>query len=462
MGSDLSRQKNKEGLELLNKNKYSDALVCFDKAIESNKNNANAYLNKGKCLDYLKDYKGAIKCYEEAIKLKKNIAYLNKADNLRILQDYNNSLKCYAEFLSNPENYLLASSAFHGMGCVYLDLKDFSKAKGCFENALEKDPFNKHTEYLLNQCTNFNTNTNTNIDPQNIQMDNTKKLPQLKRINLNEFSYSLDNQGNNIRLGGGLGGEVFKGTFRRTEVAIKKISVLSYNKKKIYNEITIMEKIDHPNLISLMGWAEDDHNIYILSKYVEAGNLMYFLHDYRNSNLSLSLKLSYIKQIALGLNYLHLSTPPIFHRDLKCLNILINNKSAEVYITDFGLAKEITQSYLHKVNPKEGTILWMAPELLDNIETLYDPSADIYSFAIVIWEILTQQIPYYYGTQVTNEFELREKILQGERPDIHDEKLQNVPNELIALMTSCWDAEKSRRPLSFDVICAILEKINVD
>ena len=87
--------------------------------------------------------------------------------------------------------------------------------------------------------------------------------------------------------------------------------------------------------------------------------------------------------IAKGMNYLHLFIPPIIHRDLKSLNILIDS-SFRAKLADFGGTRQRADYMTNKI----GTFQWMAPEVIQG--NSYDELADVYSYGIILWEICHQ------------------------------------------------------------------------
>jgi serine/threonine protein kinase len=125
----------------------------------------------------------------------------------------------------------------------------------------------------------------------------------------------------------------------------------------------------------------------------------------RRKNLALEEKLKFALQIALGMNDLHLHNPPIVHRDLKSLNILVD-ESFKLKIADFGMtpicthschanqplkhicASGLSRAIDSKMTNFAGTFHWMAPEVMSGLP--YTTKADVFSYGIVLWEIMSQ------------------------------------------------------------------------
>ncbi len=147
-----------------------------------------------------------------------------------------------------------------------------------------------------------------------------------------------------------------------------------------------MESLRHPNIVMFLGASTKFPHLALVLEYCTHKSLWSVLH-----NPKIALPWDKRKRIALeiarGMNYLHLFKPPIMHRDLKSLNILIDD-SFTAKIADFGWtrvkAKEMTE--------KIGTWQWMAPEVIDT--RIYTEKADVYSYGIILWEIASRSPPY--------------------------------------------------------------------
>lgn len=124
---------------------------------------------------------------------------------------------------------------------------------------------------------------------------------------------------------------------------------------------------------------------------------------------------------------------PLIHRDLKPLNLLLTNKGRHLKICDFGTVAD--KSTLMTNN--KGSAAWMAPEVFEGSK--YTEKCDIFSWGIVLWEVLSRQKPF---KDVDNTYSIMWKIHKGERPPIVTDWPQPIQN----LMTSCWATKPDLRP----------------
>lgn len=201
-------------------------------------------------------------------------------------------------------------------------------------------------------------------------------------------------------IGAGASAEVYKGIYRTVEVAIKKLKLGNKSAsmvKEFKREVTVLSKLRHPNLVLFMGAGRlPEGNMCILTEYCKGGNLFKLLHQSTDIQLSWKQRCKIALDIAKGMSFLHSCKPPFIHRDLKSLNLLLTEpvRSAGDYInvkvTDFGLTRYQVQDQYMTANA--GTNHWMAPEIC--VYPTYTVKADVYSFAIVLWEIVTRDLPY--------------------------------------------------------------------
>jgi len=152
------------------------------------------------------------------------------------------------------------------------------------------------------------------------------------------------------------------------------------------------------------------------------------------------------KDAALGMNWLHGITR-IVHNDLKSANLLVDNHM-RVKVTDFGFSS-IKEGDQFVDKAKKGTPLWMAPEVM--MGQPYDDKADVYSFGIILWEIVTRDVPYKHHSDY-NTFS-RAVCHEHERPPL---PVDTMPS-LKYLITNCWDHNPKLRPSFNEIVFRISE-----
>jgi serine/threonine protein kinase len=134
------------------------------------------------------------------------------------------------------------------------------------------------------------------------------------------------------------------------------------------------------------------------------------------------------------MSYLHHFNRPICHRDLKSPNLLVD-KNYNIKISDFGLAR--VKAHVQTMTGNCGTVQWMAPEVLGNQK--YTEKADVFSFGIVIWEVVTGECPYDGMSQIQAALGVLNRNL---RPTIP----RDCPPFLSRLMKACWNRQPELRP----------------
>lgn len=155
------------------------------------------------------------------------------------------------------------------------------------------------------------------------------------------------------------------------------------------------------------------------------------------------LRLVMARQIAAAMRYLHAHN--VIHRDLKSLNLLVNTR-LEIKISDFGLSRVIDKN--QPMTSNIGTVAWIAPEIFSN-KKLYTEKADVYSYGIILWELLTRQMPFAEAEAFT----IPVLVTKGKRPTLP----KKVPKDYGKLMEKCWHQKGEKRP-SFEEIVQRLDE----
>ena len=245
-------------------------------------------------------------------------------------------------------------------------------------------------------------------------------------------------------VGSGVSSTVYYGFDKRdgNEVAIKKFkySFLSgVHLQAFQRELTILATTRHPCLLGFIG-ATENPPYSIVTEWMGGGTLYHELHVAKRLNPTM-LSIA-VYDIARGMQFLH--SRHIVHRDLKSLNVLFDMKGF-AHICDFGFSRKEDDG---KMSVSIGTPHWMAPEMLSN-HGVYNSKVDVYSFAIVMWEVLTGNYPY---AGLDQQQIVAQVLVNDARPEIPD----GAPQPYVDLMRRCWDRSPDVRP-TFDQIIKILQ-----
>ncbi|XP_039117118.1 serine/threonine-protein kinase STY46-like [Dioscorea cayenensis subsp. rotundata] len=258
-----------------------------------------------------------------------------------------------------------------------------------------------------------------------------------------EIDRRLLKMGENIASGSS--GDLFRGSYMGEEVAIKVLRSEHLNEAirvEFAQEILILSEVQHRNVVRFIGASAKPPQFCIVTEYMSGGSLHDFLHKVNNV-LELPLILKFALDVCQGMNYLHQNN--IIHRDLKTANLLMD-KNHVVKVADFGVARFQNEQGI--MTAETGTYRWMAPEIINHLP--YDQKADVFSFAIVLWELTTSKIPYEDLTPLQAALGVR----QGVRPELSE----NAHPVLVDLMKRCWEADPVKRP-SFAEIIVELEEL---
>lgn len=141
----------------------------------------------------------------------------------------------------------------------------------------------------------------------------------------------------------------------------------------------------------------------VITEYLSEGSLRAYLHKQKHESLPLEKLIAIALDIARGMEYIH--SQGIIHRDLKPENILVN-KDFHMKIADFGIACE--EAYCDTLADDPGTYRWMAPEMIKHKS--YGRKVDVYSFGLILWEMVAGTIPYEDMAPVQAAFAVVNKV----------------------------------------------------
>ncbi|XP_006870917.1 PREDICTED: receptor-interacting serine/threonine-protein kinase 4 [Chrysochloris asiatica] len=248
------------------------------------------------------------------------------------------------------------------------------------------------------------------------------------------------------KVGSGGFGQVYKvrHVHWKTWLAIKcspSLHVDDRERMELLEEAKKMEMAKFRYILPVYGICREP--VGLVMEYMETGSLEKLL---ASEPLPWELRFRITHETAVGMNFLHCMSPPLLHLDLKPANILLD-AHYHVKISDFGLAKCNGLSHSHDLSMDGlfGTIAYLPPERIREKSRLFDTKHDVYSFAIVLWGILTQKKPF---AEEKNILHIMVKVVKGHRPELPPvcRPRPRACSNLIRLMQRCWLDDPQARP----------------
>ncbi|XP_030949054.1 putative leucine-rich repeat receptor-like serine/threonine-protein kinase At2g19230 isoform X2 [Quercus lobata] len=290
------------------------------------------------------------------------------------------------------------------------------------------------------------------------------------------YSYSeVMNITNNFEtiIGGGGFGKVYLGKLKdEARVAVKLLSPSSKQGYKEFQvEVQLLMIVHHRNLVSLVGYCDEDDQKALLYEYMENGDLHQHLSVKNTNVMTWNERLNIAVDAAHGLEYLHNGCkPPIIHRDLKTSNILLTGHM-QAKIADFGLSRIFaTESDSHVSTCPAGTLGYLDPEY--QASGNFGKKSDVYSFGIVLFELITGRPVIMRGPEKnTHILDWIYPIIEsGDIQSVVDPRLQgkfhtNSAWKAVEIALSCIPPIASQRPDISQVLaelkdCLALEMTN--
>jgi len=253
------------------------------------------------------------------------------------------------------------------------------------------------------------------------------------------------------RIGEGAHGKVYEGKYRDQNVAIKIIQAgdvpeeIARREARFAREVALLARVQHKNLVKFIGACKEPVMVAVTELLV-GGSLRKYMLSIRPKRLELRLAVSFALDIAQAMECLH--AHGIIHRDLKPDNLLLTADQKKVKLVDFGLAREETLTEM--MTAETGTYRWMAPELYSTVtlrhgeKKHYNHKVDAYSFAIVLWELLTNRMPFEGMSNLQAAYAAAFKNV---RPSS-----ENLPEEMASILESCWAQDPNSRPNFIQIV----------
>ncbi|KAH7686135.1 Non-specific serine/threonine protein kinase protein [Dioscorea alata] len=242
-------------------------------------------------------------------------------------------------------------------------------------------------------CKNCLINARNNIEEDCKNKTQAIECNELPFMDLAIIQVATRDFADENKLGEGGFGPVYKGVLcNGMEIAVKRLSIKSkQGTTEFENEVKLIAKLQHRNLVRMLGWCTEREEKLLIYEYLPNKSLDSLLFDSeKQAQLDWNRRLQIIGGIATGLLYLHEdSLLKVIHRDLKASNVLLDNKMTPK-ISDFGMAK-IFGGDENEANTNRvvGTYGYMAPEYA--MAGLFSAYSDVYSFGILLLEVLTGQ-----------------------------------------------------------------------
>lgn len=245
-------------------------------------------------------------------------------------------------------------------------------------------------------------------------------------------------------LGQGGFGEVFYCEWEGSPAAIKLCTTISIGTEKndfemFEKELSLMSSISHPNIVQFHGCCLRTPRIGLIMEYCESGTLSNKLHY--SKNIPFIQKLDWLIQISSAIAYLH--KRGVMHRDLKPDNILLTNKNGSnvAKLCDFGISRSKSRKNSEEMTKQVGTSSYMAPEVA--MGKNYSYSCDVYSFAIIMYVVLTQNIhPYSFFRKEKTGIEI---LIATKKIRPKTDGIEKKYQWFVDLMIKCWDDNPEER-----------------
>ncbi|KAL6278293.1 hypothetical protein ACE6H2_021894 [Prunus campanulata] len=259
------------------------------------------------------------------------------------------------------------------------------------------------------------------------------------------------------KIGEGAHGKVYEGRYHDRIVAIKVLHRGSTSEERaalesrFAREVNMMSRVKHENLVKFIGACKDPLMV-IVTELLPGMSLRKYLMSIRPNPLELHVAIKFALDIAHAMECLHANG--IIHRDLKpgnilSYNLLLTENQKHVKLADFGLARE--ESVTEMMTAETGTYRWMAPELYSTVtlrqgeKKHYNNKVDVYSFGIVLWELLTNRMPFEGMSNLQAAYAA---AFKQERPRLPED----ISPDLAFIIQSCWVEDPNLRPTFSQII----------
>ncbi|KAK9268832.1 hypothetical protein L1049_000596 [Liquidambar formosana] len=297
------------------------------------------------------------------------------------------------------------------------------------------------------------------VPPSPSRFSMSPKLSRLGSIHLNlsQVARATNNFSPSQQIGEGGFGTVYKAQLQDGQVvAIKRAKKEHFEtlRTEFSSEVELLAKIDHRNLVKLLGYVDKGNERLIITEYVPNGTLREHLDGQRGKILDFNQRLEISIDVAHALTYLHLyAEKQIIHRDVKSSNILLT-ESYRAKVADFGFARfgPVDSDQTHISTKVKGTVGYLDPEYMRTYQLT--PKSDVYSFGVLLIEILTGRRPVEMRRAADERVTLRwafKKYNDGNVMEMVDPSMEEVVDaeilvKMFGLAIQCAAPIRSDRP----------------
>lgn len=429
---------------------YAAAIAELTSLLQCNPSNVNLYLNRSYCYLQTKEYQLAWEDLDEALKQADSWDHWEKEYRLIMVRIYRAMVFVRLEKLDLLQNELQECTKAKGFEHDHIQntiLLEMANAAQALRRCAKRKTCPKELIALIDEI-----RKKINLKQaicQNV-MTTTKAIEGMlswKTIDYTDITF-CDN------LGKGRIGSVYRVAWKGKKVAAKSIEHSDHiNVKEIMlKESRLWTQLRHTNLLRFYGYYATPE-ITMVTECGSAGSLYKLLHV-EKVKLSAREVVDIALQIALGLHYLHsFYAGMVVHQNLKSQNIILFKKDNRYIakISDYGftkLIKKLDKDFLSKkpVNWKNSIrkddIPWIAPETLVKPKEKPKASQDIYSFGVILYEMLMNKVPFASVLQAQNFDDYVDKICKEER----DAFAPSSHPKLVSIANTCWKGHTKKRP----------------
>ena len=253
------------------------------------------------------------------------------------------------------------------------------------------------------------------------------------------------------KLGNHLDDELWQGVWKTNENVMVTVKSELLQQSELTEQIGLLVKLQNANIVKLLGLCVDDKPAYFLTEVTKPGSLLTFLRN-NNGALEDEMLVQMATEIARGMAYLH--THFIIHRDLRADTVLLDENNI-CKIARFNYIKKVdedTHTYT-AVGDERVAVKWAAPEAISN--GIFSTRSDVWSFGIILYEIVTYGGPPYPGMRNAETFK---HVVAGYRMPCPDKTY--CPNEVYTIMLKCWSEKPDTRPSSVilpQMLCDLIQ-----